>query len=242
MPHGACRLCLKGRHSRRSSRARARGLSTPRRSARFGYRVPAGGSGHSGGRFAAGQRRSLARQLFLGRRSGRRHAPGRRGGRCTPARRDRGASGAPRRARHDLPEQAADRFPAVLARAGIRFRRLLGRLPFAAGGGAGRARGTRNAGGRGDVRPARGRPGLYDHGGLEAAGIRRARLLRFPRAVPSAVRRSRADGTVFSLCPAEDSCGTLFSAGAYFKYAADSEAFWALFGLERDELGALQIP
>ena len=49
-------------------------------------------------------------------------------------------------------------------------------------------------------------------------------------------------GTVFSLCPAEDSCGTLFSAGAYFKYAADSEAFWALFGLERDELGALQIP
>ena len=53
---------------------------------------------------------------------------------------------------------------------------------------------------------------------------------------------TRADGATFSLCPAEDSCGTLFSAGAYYRYAADNEAFWALFGVERNEAGALVIP
>ena len=42
---------------------------------------------------------------------------------------------------------------------------------------------------------------------------------------------TRADGSEISLCPAEDSCGTVFSDGVYYRYAADNEAFWALFGV-----------
>ena len=42
----------------------------------------------------------------------------------------------------------------------------------------------------------------------------------------------RADGSEVSLCPAEDSCGTVFSDGRYYRYASDNAAFWALFGLK----------
>ena len=40
-----------------------------------------------------------------------------------------------------------------------------------------------------------------------------------------------ADGSEISLCPAEDSCGTVFSDGRYYRYADGNEAFWALFGI-----------
>ena len=42
---------------------------------------------------------------------------------------------------------------------------------------------------------------------------------------------TRADGSEISLCPAEDSCGTVFSDGRYYRYADDNEAFWELFGI-----------
>ena len=40
-----------------------------------------------------------------------------------------------------------------------------------------------------------------------------------------------ADGSELSLCPAEDSCGTVFSGGRYYRYAPDNEQFRALFGI-----------
>ncbi len=42
---------------------------------------------------------------------------------------------------------------------------------------------------------------------------------------------TRSDGSEISLCPAEDSCGTVFSNGQYYRYASGNEAFWALFGI-----------
>ena len=48
----------------------------------------------------------------------------------------------------------------------------------------------------------------------------------------SVLELTRADGSVFSLCPAEDSCGTVFAGGTYYRYASDNEAFWALFGVK----------
>ena len=41
-----------------------------------------------------------------------------------------------------------------------------------------------------------------------------------------------ADGSTISCCPAEDSCGTLFSNGVYYRYDHDNEEFWALFGIK----------
>ncbi|MBQ3405390.1 MAG: hypothetical protein IJG63_08260 [Oscillospiraceae bacterium] len=41
-----------------------------------------------------------------------------------------------------------------------------------------------------------------------------------------------ADGSVYSCCPAEDSCGVLFSNGACYRYASDNEDFWELFGIQ----------
>ncbi|MBR6096161.1 MAG: hypothetical protein IKP82_04335 [Oscillospiraceae bacterium] len=40
------------------------------------------------------------------------------------------------------------------------------------------------------------------------------------------------DGSKISCCPAEDSCGTVFANGAFYRYAHDNEAFWALFGIQ----------
>ncbi len=40
-----------------------------------------------------------------------------------------------------------------------------------------------------------------------------------------------ADGRQFSLCPAEDSCGTVFADGSYYRYAADNAEFWRMFGV-----------
>ena len=40
-----------------------------------------------------------------------------------------------------------------------------------------------------------------------------------------------ADDSTISCCPAEDSCGTLFSNGVYYRYAHDNEEFWTLFGI-----------
>ncbi|MBR6259666.1 MAG: hypothetical protein IKR21_05580 [Oscillospiraceae bacterium] len=40
---------------------------------------------------------------------------------------------------------------------------------------------------------------------------------------------TRKDGRVFSLCPAEDSCGTAFSDGVYYKFAGGNEELWKLF-------------
>lgn len=42
-----------------------------------------------------------------------------------------------------------------------------------------------------------------------------------------------ADGSMVSCCPAEDSCGVIFSNGSYYRYAHDNEAFWALFGVKQ---------
>lgn len=39
-----------------------------------------------------------------------------------------------------------------------------------------------------------------------------------------------ADGSIYSCCPAEDSCGVVFSDGVYYRYASDNEEFLALFG------------
>ncbi len=48
---------------------------------------------------------------------------------------------------------------------------------------------------------------------------------------------TRADGSTFSLCPADDSCGVVFADGKYYRYAAGNDAFWRLFGIElRHEL------
>lgn len=41
-----------------------------------------------------------------------------------------------------------------------------------------------------------------------------------------------ADGSMVSCCPAEDSCGVIFSNGSYYRYAHDNEAFWTLFGIQ----------
>ena len=41
-----------------------------------------------------------------------------------------------------------------------------------------------------------------------------------------------ADGSKVSCCPAEDSCGTVFANGAFYRYAHDNEDFWALFGIQ----------
>ena len=43
---------------------------------------------------------------------------------------------------------------------------------------------------------------------------------------------TRSDGSEISLCPAEDSCGTVFSDGHYYRYASGNEEFWALFGVK----------
>ena len=40
-----------------------------------------------------------------------------------------------------------------------------------------------------------------------------------------------ADGSTISCCPAEDSCGTLFSNGVYYRFDHSNEEFWALFGI-----------
>lgn len=45
-----------------------------------------------------------------------------------------------------------------------------------------------------------------------------------------------ADGSTISCCPAEDSCGTLFSNGVYYRYDHDNEEFWALFGIRLFEM------
>ncbi len=45
-----------------------------------------------------------------------------------------------------------------------------------------------------------------------------------------------ADGTVISCCPAEDSCGVLFSNGVYYRYAQNNEDFWKLFGIQLFEM------
>lgn len=42
---------------------------------------------------------------------------------------------------------------------------------------------------------------------------------------------TRSDGSEVSLCPAEDSCGTVFAGGHYYRYGSGNEAFWALFGV-----------
>ena len=42
---------------------------------------------------------------------------------------------------------------------------------------------------------------------------------------------TRADGSEFSLCPAEDSCGVAFADGKYYRYAADNDAFRRMFGI-----------
>jgi hypothetical protein len=39
---------------------------------------------------------------------------------------------------------------------------------------------------------------------------------------------TRSDGTVFAICPAEDSCGVFWSGGTYYRYSGEN-ALWALF-------------
>ncbi len=41
-----------------------------------------------------------------------------------------------------------------------------------------------------------------------------------------------ADGSKVSCCPAEDSCGTVFANGAFYRFDHDNEDFWALFGIQ----------
>ncbi len=50
----------------------------------------------------------------------------------------------------------------------------------------------------------------------------------------SVLTLTRADGRTFSLCPAEDSCGTVFAGGTYYRCAADNAAFWRIFGVTPD--------
>ena len=45
---------------------------------------------------------------------------------------------------------------------------------------------------------------------------------------------TRADGSRFSLCPAEDSCGVAFADGHYYRYAADNDAFQRMFDAVSD--------
>lgn len=45
-----------------------------------------------------------------------------------------------------------------------------------------------------------------------------------------------ADGSTISCCPAEDSCGTVFADGVYYRYDHDNEEFWALFGIRLFEM------
>ena len=45
-----------------------------------------------------------------------------------------------------------------------------------------------------------------------------------------------ADGSTISCCPAEDSCGTIFADGVYYRYDHDNEEFWALFGIKLFEM------
>ncbi len=47
----------------------------------------------------------------------------------------------------------------------------------------------------------------------------------------SVVTATRADGTEFSFCPAEDSCGVAFAGGSFWRYAGDNEEFMSLFGV-----------
>ena len=47
----------------------------------------------------------------------------------------------------------------------------------------------------------------------------------------SVLTLTRADGSEFSLCPAEDSCGVAFADGKYYRYAADNDAFRRMFGI-----------
>ena len=48
----------------------------------------------------------------------------------------------------------------------------------------------------------------------------------------------RGDGTVFSVCPAEDSCDVFFSGGAYYDYgASDSTSLWEMFDIPDIGLG-----
>ena len=46
-----------------------------------------------------------------------------------------------------------------------------------------------------------------------------------------------ADGSTFSCCPAEDSCGVVFSNGVYYRYASDNEEFLALFNARYPWMG-----
>ena len=43
---------------------------------------------------------------------------------------------------------------------------------------------------------------------------------------------TRRDGSEISLCPAEDSCGTVFSGGHYYRYSSGNEEFWSLFDVK----------
>lgn len=45
-----------------------------------------------------------------------------------------------------------------------------------------------------------------------------------------------ADGSTISCCPAEDSCGTIFANGVYYRYDHSKEEFWALFGIRLFEM------
>ena len=45
-----------------------------------------------------------------------------------------------------------------------------------------------------------------------------------------------ADGSTISCCPAEDSCGTIFANGVYYRYDHSNEEFWALFGIRLFEM------
>lgn len=45
-----------------------------------------------------------------------------------------------------------------------------------------------------------------------------------------------ADGSTISCCPAEDSCGTIFADGVYYRYDHSNEEFWALFGIRLFEM------
>lgn len=43
---------------------------------------------------------------------------------------------------------------------------------------------------------------------------------------------TRSDGSKISLCPAEDSCGTVFANGVFYRYAHDNADFWKLFDIQ----------
>ncbi len=45
-----------------------------------------------------------------------------------------------------------------------------------------------------------------------------------------------ADGSTISCCPSEDSCGTIFADGVYYRYDHSNEEFWVLFGIKLFEM------